>query len=280
MNSFCLKGQVKCPYHKKCVEELPFSVLEAPRGDFLNLEMNNMVIFFLLKGKFIFSCNNSLECELRAGEMVLLPPASTMNVNAIEDMYAIICSMDVQIQLCDSFSLDLLIHTDENVNQHSPPLHIDRIIEKFLYVLEIYLSNQLYCSYLYTIKINELFHLIKILYSKAELTSFFCPIINKDIFFKELVLRNYRKAQTVSELAEIMRYSVSGFKKKFEKCFHVPVYTWMQKQRSVAILKELKEKKKTLKEIYLSNQFSSQARFYEFCKKYYGKTPSQIRKNE
>ncbi len=281
MNSFCSKEHVKCPYHKKCDEELPFGILKMTRENSRNLEMSNMAIFFLLSGESVFSCNNSSERNLKAGEMVLLPPASTMDILAIEDMHAIVCRTDVQIQLCDTFSLDVLLpYASEEVNQHSPPLYINQIIKKFLYILEIYITEQLCCSRLYELKKDELFHLMKMLYPKTELASFFQPIINKDIFFKELILRNYRKVHSVQELAEVMHYSVSGLKKKFSQCFKMPVYTWMQKQRSIAILKDLKERKKTLKEIYLSHNFSSEARFYEFCKKYYGKSPGEIRKGE
>jgi len=260
---------------------MPFSSLYISREKKQNsIEIKNAAILFLLKGKLLLSYNNLIKKKLQAGEMILFSALHTLDITVMEDVHGILCTFDTQVQIGDDFSLESLVSfADTNKNSHAP-LTINKRIRNFLITIENYLEDGLWCNQIYEIKRDELFYLLKSTYSLMDLAAFFYPILNKDVFFKESVIKNYHQVRNVIELAEKMGYSVPGFRGKFLRCFGIPAYTWMQQQRAAVILKELKEKKKTIKDIFISNQFSSQAHFYEFCKKNFGKTPGQIRNGE
>jgi len=245
-----------------------------------SIDIKETTILFLLEGKLLLSYNNLIKKKLQSGEMILLSALHTLDITVTEDAYGIFCTFNTQVQICDDFSLESLVPLAEMKENNHASLVINEWIKNFLITIENYWEDDLLCRRMYEIKRDELFYLLKSTYSLTDLAAFFYPMLNKDIFFKESIVKNYHKVHNITELAETMGYSVSGFKKKFLRCFGIPAYTWMQQQRAAIVLKELKEKKKTIKDIYISNQFSSQAHFYEFCKKNFGKTPGQIQNGE
>jgi len=281
MNSYCSKNRIGCHHFYKNKSELSFSPIYISNDNKQSsIEIDETTILFLLKGELLLSYNNLINKKLQVGEMILFSPLHTLDVAVTEDVYGILCKFNTQVQICDNFSLESLAPLAEMEENSHTPLIKNKWIRNFLTTIETFWEDDLLCHQLFEIKKNELFHLLKNTYSLTELAAFFHPILNKDVFFKEAVIKNYHQVRNVTELAEKMGYSVSGFKKKFLRCFGIPAYTWMQQQRASIVLKELKEKKKTIKDIFISNQFSSQAHFYEFCKKNFGKTPGQIRNGE
>jgi len=281
MNSYCSKNVIECRHFYENKEELLFSPLHITKGNKQKaIKIKETTILFLLKGELLLSYNNLINKKLQVDEMILFSPLHTLDITATEDVYGILCKFGTQVQICDNFSLESLAPFAEMEENSHTPLIRNKWIKDFLTTIETFLEDNLLCNRLFEIKKEELFQLLKNTYSLTELAAFFYPILNKDVFFKEAVIKNYHQVRNVTELAEKMGYSVSGFKKKFLRCFGTPAYTWMQQQRAAVVLKELKEKKKTIKEIFISNQFSSQSHFYEFCKKNFGKTPGQIRNGE
>ena len=262
-------------------DELSFRFFRLQEGEKRkNISVKETSIIFLLEGEFLFFDAHFYNKRLRQGEMLLLPLESSIDIMVQEDAHIIICTFSTQIQLCADFYLDSLFFPDEDAKTDFHVLTINNEIRNFLLGINEYMKNRILCHSLYEIKKQEMFFLMKTLYGREELSAFFSPILNRDIFFKESVLKNYHQTQTVMELASLMRYSVSGFKKKFDRCFGMSAHKWLQQQRATEILKDLREGRKTLKDIAMSHHFSSQARFHEFCRKYYGETPGKIRKSK
>ncbi|GHS97766.1 hypothetical protein FACS189421_05140 [Bacteroidia bacterium] len=244
----------------------------------LDTEVKDIMIVFLIEGKIQLSYNAYSEQLFEGGCMLLIPPTPHFNLTIVEDAYIYFCAFDPKEQLSDDFSLEMLLpYLGDEETDKIYALPIKSPIRSYLNLVEAYLLDGIFCAELNEIKKKEVFYLFQMYYRKVELAAFFQPILNQDILFKEKVLKNAINSHSVSELANLMHYSVSGFKKKFERTFGQPVYTWMQGRRSAVILKELKENKKTIKEIVLYYGFSSQPRFYEFCKRHYGQTPGDIR---
>ena len=280
MDSYCSKRHTRCPFYGK-QNELPFRSFKILKGEKQsNIKVKETTIIFLLKGEFLLSYNDLFEKRIQAGEMILFSALHMVDITVIEDVYGIFCMFNTQVQICENFFLESLVSPDEIDKNCHAPLTINKWVNDFLNVIDRYLEDTLWCTVLYEIKKNELFYLLKNTYATTELAIFFYPILNKDVLFKESVIKKYHQIRNITELASATGYSVSGFKKKFLKCFGMPAYTWMQQQRANVVLKELKEKKKTLKEVFISNHFSSQAHLHEFCKKNFGKTPGQIRNGE
>jgi AraC-like DNA-binding protein len=277
MNYHSAKRQ-GCGYKTLCrKEEALFQTFRKKKGEQLTFEMKGTSIVFLLEGEVRLSYDIYNGEILHAKHFLLIPPATNFNMTVLKSAYFFWGAFDLQTKCCEDFSLDVLLSfLDERENTFYP-LAFQRPIRNYLEVVDNYLQDGVFCKCLNENKKKELFFLLQTYYRKEELAAFFYPVLNKDVLFKEKVLKYMLRAHNVAELAELMNYSVSGFKKKFERNFGQSVYFWMQDHRSKIILRELKENKKSIKEIAFQYQFSSQPRFYEFCKRHYGKTPGKIR---
>ena len=241
-------------------------------------EIVDIMLIFLIEGKIKLSYHAYLEQLFEGGCILLIPPTAHFNITVVEDAYLYFCIFNPKERLSEDFSLEsLLPYANDKKQEQIPILELKYPIRSYLGVVEAYLLDKIFCSELDRIKKKEVFYLFQMYYQKEDLAAFFQPILNKDVLFKERVLKNVLAAHSVSELASMMHYSLSGFKKKFERSFGLSAYTWMQERRSSVILKELKDNKKTIKEIVAQYGFSSQPRFYEFCRRRYGQTPGEIR---
>ena len=268
----------KCECKALCGKERAlFQSYKMNKDDRLTLEIKEVSIIFLLEGEVSLSYEVYSSEILHAKHCLLIPPVAYFSMTALKNTYFFIGVFDLQTKCCDNFSFDILLPYLNGKKDTFFPLAFKEPIWNYLEGMSHYLHDGISCNCLNENKKKELIFLLQSYYRKDELAAFFCRVLNEDVLFKEKVLKNLLLAHTVTELATLMNYSVSGFKKKFERNFGQPVSYWMQDYRSKIILRELKEKKKSIKEIAFQYQFSSQPRFYEFCKRHYGKTPGEIR---
>jgi AraC-like DNA-binding protein len=255
-----------------------YGVRKVTGEEYLSVEVKDIMLLFLIEGKIKLSYNAFPEQLFEGGRILLIPPTPHFNLSIVEDTYMYFCVFDPQERLSEDFSLEMLLpYLGDEKTDEIYTLELKYQLLSYLTLVEAYLVDDIFCAELNEIKKKEVFYLFQMYYRKEELAAFFQPILNQDILFKEKVLKNVLDAHNVAELANLMHYSVSGFKKKFERNFGQPVYSWMQERRSTVILKELKENKKTIKEIVMQYGFSSQPRFYEFCKRHYGQPPGDLR---
>jgi AraC-like DNA-binding protein len=152
-------------------------------------------------------------------------------------------------------------------------------LPEFIRLLAGYLLDQVQLEPLYEALKQELFLLLKLYYTKDELACFFRPVLSKDLLFSDFVLKNCLKVNSVEALATLAHYSTSGFIKKFRRYFNESPYKWILHYKAKRILQDIQISRKPLKEIAEQYGFSSQSYFYSFCKKHYGKSPSELRKN-
>ncbi|MDR0866324.1 MAG: helix-turn-helix transcriptional regulator [Candidatus Symbiothrix sp.] len=256
-----------------------FCVVEKQKGEEQHeSEINEITIIFVSEGEVQLSYDAYPEKRVEAGHVMLVPPTSRFKLTVVRDAHLVFCAFDPLSQICENFSLEMLLSSSTDIGDEKLyPLELKEQIKSYLRVLENYLQEGILCYCMSEHKKRELFFLLQMYYGREELAAFFRPVLNKDVLFKEQVLKNALTAHSVAELSQSMNYSVSGFKKKFERHFGQSVYTWMQERLSAMILKELRENKKTIKEIAFLYRFSSEPRFYEFCKRHYGQPPGEIR---
>ncbi len=278
MNKAYLNTQNKCPNYNG-ESRLGFKVLQRVKGHKKDdIEVVNSSILFIVEGEVLLTYNNNFEVKLSAGQFVFLPQGTRLALTALEDIKLVRCWFDIYLMQCDYFRLDMLEpYIDESQKKYFP-LTYNESIRMYLELIEKYLGDGFICSCLYKYKHQELFFLLRAFFSKGELATFFAPALGEDMFFINSVLKYYPQVQNVADLANKMNYSLSGFRKKFEKSVGQSAFSWLQDKRSDSILNDLNENKMTNKDIIDKYDFSSDARFYEFCKRIYGKTPSQIRK--
>ncbi|MDR1121871.1 MAG: helix-turn-helix transcriptional regulator [Dysgonamonadaceae bacterium] len=267
--------------HDKKQARTPFRILQQTEGHRRTaFECVDSTIIFLLEGSLTLFFDNRINQQLQKGQMLLLPVASRVEWEAIREVYAIVCSFESREKLCQNFGLSRLLSLIGEEDENFYPLAINERLGNYLTLMKNYMEDGYYCPHFYELKLQELFFVFRVYYEQTELALFFRSILNKDIFFKDGVLKNYAFTHTVAELAHRMNYSQSGFKKKFKRIFGQSPSAWIQRRRAAVILRELKENRKSLKDIAYQHHFSSDARFYEFCKRHYGKAPGAIRKEK
>ncbi|MDH6307713.1 AraC-like DNA-binding protein [Dysgonomonas sp. PFB1-18] len=236
---------------------------------------------FMLKGSLRFSFGDIIDEVIPSGKMMMLPAGSRCCGKAEEDCDFIIIRLHNTKQLCDCFSLDVLLR--EEKDDFKPGLYyldINEKVEQYLSFLDSCMTDGLKCTYYFELKAKEYYFLLRAYYTKRDLLGFFYPLLSNDISFSDLVLKNHYKARTVQELAELTHYSLSGFQKRFKKVFGMSAYHWMRDERSKSIYHQINSTEKSFKEISDEYGFSSPSHFNDFCKTNFGSTPGRIRRKK
>jgi AraC-like DNA-binding protein len=240
-------------------------------------------ILFLLRGKLIFHNNhNDSFVVIKEETFLLFPHGQECNMTVEEDSHIVFVIVHNKINFCNYFPLELLYKLNESKKKEEKmnyPLEINEIISDYLNLLLKSLGEGLQCRYFYELKQQELFYYLRAYYPRKKLSDFFHPILNSDIDFSELVLRNFESAKNIADLAKITNYSVSGFKKRFMKVFGISPRDWIKEEKGKKIYYDINCTQKSFKEIAIKFDFSSPAHFSTFCKNTFGMSPSMLRES-
>ena len=244
-------------------------------------QVNLSRVYFILKGSFIFN-DNVYKKKIRKNSFFLIPPNFDFNAKPLEDVLCIVVNFHVQFNLCENFPMtELYDHYDDDVIPTFKPLLFCKQLSVYMTQLSTYLKDGVNCTHFQDIKRQELFFILRAYYQKEDLAVFFYPLLNsEDIYFKTFVMENCLYVKNIQDLAQMAKYSTSGFIKKFTRNFNESPYQWLMKYKSEHILHEIKLGEKNLKEISSQYNFSSMSHFINFCKKFYGETPGRIRKKK
>lgn len=102
---------------------------------------------------------------------------------------------------------------------------------------------------------------------------------DEQVPLRSLVLTHYRKAEFTDKLAEMCGYyGLHNFRKVFKKEFGMSPYKWLMMKRAEHIRYKLSQTYIPFADIIDEFNFSSAAHFSNFCKRFLGDTPSNIRK--
>lgn len=239
-------------------------------------------LFFVKEGSMNVSLNHVINEKVHKQEIIFIPPNSISEISFLEDSYVLIIYFRFQVNLCECFSMTQLYpyKKEDSGKDGLCILKFNRQIADYINLLDLYMQDGINCIRLYEMKKQEIFLLLRAYYEKELLASFFAPILDKeDMQFKNFVLQKCLHAKNVQDLAYMANYSTSGFIKKFTRCFDESPYRWISKFKADRILHELKTNVKSFKEIATEYNFSSMPHFVDFCKKQFGTTPTEIRKN-
>ena len=141
-----------------------------------------------------------------------------------------------------------------------------------------YLDDATHDTRLWHLKHKELIWIFTRYFTPEELRSFFHPMTDERVPFKNLVLTHYRKAYYTEELADLCGYGIHTFRRHFKKHFGISVYKWMIQKRAEHIKYRLTMSYIPFVDIIDEFNFSSHQHFCNFCKQYLDDTPGNIRK--
>ncbi len=235
-------------------------------------------IVFLRKGEAVVSSSNFGDVHIRDGEMFLLSHSEKYSLNVLRDSTAINCNFTRSLSFCDRFSFQKLSgFLPEGYVYEGKTLPIRKRIKDFLDLLQANIEDGLHCADFHEIKSKELFILLSTYYDKAELAEFFCPLLGSDLEFKDLILKNWQKVDSVEELAVITNKSYDTFRRVFIASFGESPKQWLLSRKKEKLYREILMGNKTFTELADDYHFSSPGYFSNFCKKHYGMTAQEIR---
>lgn len=273
-----VKEHTSC-YNYEGRDSQTLQMVQLAKGELCKLTSNNNKIIYIAKGELKLMLGHRESLILSTGQMLLLPSEERVKGIATESVTYFWLNMGEIQNLCECFSLEMLLKEGDRDNEPFILQSSHHIIAFFTSCIE-YLSVGLCCRFFLQMKVKEFFYLLRAFQSKEDLLQFFHPILSNDMSFSDFVLKNYQKVKTVNELAKLANYSLSGFQKRFKKVFGESAYAWIKGQKLKDIIHEITNENKSFKEISLDYGFSSPSHFNDFCKSNFGYTPGQIREKK
>lgn len=239
-------------------------------------------LIYVSEGKINLSYSSYSYKTINKGQIALIPAESEVKAYVNESSTVFILRLGDIKSLCECFSLDMLLHEEDQETINKLPFFLDASekLIPFFEVADLYISDGLKCRYFLQLKIKELFYLLRAYHKKEDLLLFFYPLLSNDMSFSDFVLRNHFKVKTVNEFALLANYSLSGFQKRFKKVFGISAYTWMKEEKLKSIYNDITNSSKSFKEISSEYDFSSPSHFNDYCKSNFGHTPGELRKNK
>ena len=276
MSVFYIEEHTSCSYYISDYS-IGFQNCVINKGEFIvPANKTNHCLFFLISGSVNLSYESNTY-NVKKDTIWFVPMSSEYKIYANSDARLVMNYFNKPIDLCEKAALESLsVLLDQK--SHTSMLKINKPMKRFLSSMLYYMNEGVYCKHFHEIKQKELFHLLRYFYTKREIAGLFAPIISRNLDFKNIVLANYLRANSVKELAQICNYSLSSFNRVFKKNFQENPYLWLQNQKLKYIIGRLSDKSIPLSQIIDEFHFSSPSHFTIFCKKHLNLTPSEFRK--
>ena len=238
------------------------------------------LLVFLYRGDVEITYGIDSKLHLKGGNVFLLPKNLEIKVTSSDGgASALMCKFTCDIKMCSMYSLKQLEKfLPENLDNRMFCLPFDDRIRAFVNLTVMSLPAGLNCTHYHQIKREELFMYLRAGYTKEELAMFFSPILGKDLDFKDFVLTHYKQIFDVREFAQKANMSQSTFNRRFKESFNDTALKWLLARKSESILNDIVKSDLTFAEISEKYRFSSPSYFVTFCKKHYGKTAAELRR--
>lgn len=251
-----------------------------------HLKENQKFEFIAVEHKILLVINGSMICSLSgytdeglaAGQMIFISMGTRCLMSSAQGVSVICLKPGLTLNLHNYSDYNKTAPDNELYGNKPMTLKFTPIIlayvESLKWFIDLNFKDPLYIG----IKARELFYLMTICYTQKERILFFQSLASRDKDFSDFIYQNYRNVESINELASLSCYSRSGFEKRFRKIFGIPASHWITLRRSADIYHEIRQSRKSIKEICFDYGFSSLSHFHKFCKSKFGLSPGYIRK--
>ena len=128
------------------------------------------------------------------------------------------------------------------------------------------------------VKQEELYLLLRGYHRSEDVYSLLHSAIGHNDDFKDFVFRSYKEVDDVSRFAALAHMSVRNFQRKFKSEFGCSVREWLISRRAESILWDIRGTDKRISDLASDYGFSTPSSFTSFCKRHFGHTPSELRR--
>lgn len=254
-----------------------FKFEELPVGAAMQQEsVTQNYILMILQGECTMTSGFYPQRIFKEGEMVLIPKSSRFEGEVIKDVKVLVFSFDIPLSSCDKFTLESYSDYCRTVDYNFSSIPIRTPLKDFADLLIYLLNKGMKCGHLFEIKHKEFFLLLRGFYSKEEIVTLLYPIISRTLSFKDFILENYTKVESIEQLIERSHLSRSSFYQKFKEDFGITAKQWMLKQQARAVRAKASEPHVSIKDLMDVLNYSSPAQFNRFCREYLGCTPGEL----
>ena len=238
--------------------------------------VNNNHLLFFWEGSCTLTCNQFVDREFKAGEMVLVPRMAVVTGKVISPLKFVDMAFTTPLSGCDKLALQAQRPLCEQLTYDFQPIQIRYPLSAFLDLLVYCLKNGMNCAHFHELKHKEVFFYFRGFYTKREVATLFYPIIAKSFDFREFVYDNAPKCTSLAQLVEMSNMSRRSFYRKFTNEFDIAPRDWMLKQICQRIIHDLTQPDTTISDIIDRFDFSSAASFNRFCQRHFQLTPKQL----
>lgn len=252
-----------------------FEVKSYPAGETVRNDDSNInYLIFCRSGHARISSTLFHDEILCAGEVIFVPRGSECSGVALSDVTLLMHKFNNTVCQHEKCILAYLYsHRHVRSKIYCCKLTVPESLQILISGIISYLTDEMHDNDLWKLKHKERY------YEPEELQSFFHPMTDEQVPFRNLVLTHYRKANNTEELAELCGYGVHTFRRIFKNEFGTPVYRWLIQKRAEHIKYRLSMSYIPLSDIIDEFNFSSAQHFNSFCKQYLGDTPGNLRKD-
>lgn len=237
-------------------------------------------LVFVLEGKVKLKINKRDVQVVTPGYVALAPGNSSMIASVDPKTYLLVVNFTEKEPFCTRYSLVSLMHdvklTDDDVSSGTL-LPINERLQSFVDSTLACLEDGLYSNVYITAKKQELFLLMLAYYTKEELAAFFSPLFCYNRKFEQMVIENYGAITDVKQFAALLNMPVTTFQRKFKKYFKTSVKQWLLDRKAEQMLNDIRNTNRSITDLSQRYDFSSVSYFSNFCKHYFGKTPTELR---
>lgn len=216
---------------------------------------------------------------LCAGEVMFIPRMGECHGTALSDVTLLVHKFNNTVCNSEKCILSYLYshrHPDSKI--YCCKLTMSNSMQVLMSTVAAYITDDTHDAELWKLKHKELIWVFTRYYAAEELRPFFHPMTDEQVPFKSLVLTHYRKANNTEELADLCGYGIHTFRRIFKNEFGTSVYQWLIQKRAENIKYRLSQAYIPFVDIMDEFNFSTPANLSNFCRKYLGDTPSNLRK--
>ena len=255
-----------------------FATKSYPKGGEHTVKTAGQMALVFVEGKASrYTLNDEAPVRQSSSFVMLLDKDSKLNVNFYQAGRISSFRFRKLSRLCECYPITRL-RASAPTQMVCRTLPINEPLQMALDSMVRYGEDSLRCCVVTESKLSEIFFVISAYYREDDLAGFLAPLLRKEIDFKDFVIRNYTKVNTVQELAELRQVSIRVFTRQFKESFGMPPYQWMLRQKGGAITRRLIDPNVSFSDIVKEFGFSSASHLTIYTRRQFDMTPTELRR--